>query len=113
MNQNNNNQINNQVNNNLTNPNAEIIILREGSIDKNNVKNFKKILKQIIIMQSDIKNIAKSISENLKEFGGEWFTLICEKTEDSFDFKFSDVPEKNVTVFEFDIYNIYCYKLEE
>ena len=49
----------------------------------------------------------------MKEIDGEWFALVCEKTEDNFDFKFSDFPEENVTVFEFDIYNIYCYKLEE
>ena len=109
MNQNNNNQNNNI----LTNPNAEIIILRDGLIDKSKVNTIKPIIKEIFKMQSDIKKIANAISEKLKEPDGEWFTLICEKTEDNFDFKFSDVPEENVTVFEFDIYNIYCYKLEE
>ena len=109
MNQNNNNQNNNI----LTNPNAEILILREGSIDKSKVDIIKIILKEIFKIHSDIKSITNAISEKLKEIDGEWFTLVCEKTEDSFDFKFSDVPEENVTVFEFDIYNIYCYKLEE
>lgn len=74
----------------------------------------------IKICKKAIENCIKSKDENIKKIQanyimkylkelikGEWFVLICEMSQDNFDFKFTHINEEDIIVFRYKNYEIY------
>ena len=134
----NNNQLENM---NYTQNNCEddrtLKILEKENIIKQNINNFELIfnqngnfdeeilneIKDICLDQFTLKNLSETkiddkIAQRIKQkYGGEWFVLICElspnKEQEDFDFKFTNIPRKNIIIFTRGKFRFYVCKLRD
>ena len=143
FNSNNNDLYNNnqQENMNYTQNNCEddrtLKILEKENIIKQNINNFELIfnqngnfdeeilneIKDICLDQFTLKNLSETkiddkIAQRIKQkYGGEWFVLICElspnKEQEDFDFKFTNIPRKNIIIFTRGKFRFYVCKLRD
>ena len=93
------NQPNNNFNNNqMMNQNAQ-----NKNIDVNVIKN-------ICANNLSKDHSPREMSQDLKkQCGGEWIVAITDNN-DNFEFKISDAPDNNITMFQFGQKNIYICK---
>ena len=134
----NNNQLENM---NYTQNNCEndgtLKILEKENIIKHKINNFELIfnqngnfdeeilneIKDICLDQFTLKNLSETkiddkIAQRIKQkYGGEWFVLICElspnKEQEDFDFKFTNIPRKNIIIFTRGKFRFYVCKLRD
>ena len=142
LNSNTNNLYNNngQTNMNLEQINYEdddtLKFLRQKQIINQNIKNSDVIfhqtgnfdgeilneIKDICTSQFNLKNLSETkiddkIAQRIRQkYGGEWFVLICElslnKEQEDFDFKFTNIPRKNIIIFTQDNFRFYVCKIQ-
>ena len=109
--QNNNQQNNYQMNINFDNsPDNEIIILNNGSSKYNDKihiisKVCKASIKECLNSNNDISSVISQKLNNIIK--GEWFILVCQSNENEFNFKFSEIKESKIMIFNYMQKNIY------
>jgi len=112
--QNNNQQNNYQMNINFDNsPDNEVKILNNGSPKYNDIihiisKICKASINECLNSNNDISSyISQKLNNAIK---GEWFILVCQSNENEFNFKFSEIKESKIMIFNYMQRNIYVCK---
>ena len=108
------NQVNNQFNNQMNiqnepipdnSPDQDITILKNGKIKEDQIYIVAKICKSVIESNNNNYQI---ITQKLKQaFNTEWFVIISESNDNNFEFKFSEINDEDVMVFQYKQFIVY------
>ena len=90
-------------------PDKDIIILKNGKIKQENIYIIAKIWRSDI---NSNNNNSQIIIPKLKQaFNEEWFLFISEFHDDNFEFKFSEIEDDDVMVFQYKKYLVYICQI--